>query len=171
MKPHKKHIDLNLLKAKGSGFIVPDGYFNNFEAKVLRKISNDIPSDYFDNLEDEVFNRLKEDTILEVKVITLKQRIIKRYAPLLAAASVVLYIGLNFYNNSNTLSFDKLDSKNISAWLEDSNYNASDSYVLGALLDTDDISTLTALNESSLDDTQLLDYLNNTDIESLNINN
>lgn len=171
MKPNKKHINLEVLKNIGTGFSVPKDYFKDFEAKVLSKVSTDIPVNYFDNLEDKVFNRIQKEVVSKVKTLSLKQRIIKRYVPILAAASVVLFIGLNFYNNHNTLSFDTLDTTSVSIWLEDSNYNASDSYVLGELLDTNDISNLTALNESSLDDTQLLDYLNNTDIENLNINN
>jgi len=171
MKPNKKHIDLNLLKAKGTGFTVPKGYFDNFEARVLSKLSDDIPASYFDSLEDKVFNRLKEETIPEVKIITLRQKIIKRYVPMLAAASIVLFIGLNFYNNSQTVSFDSLDTATVSSWLQYTNYDADDSYVLGELLDADDINSLTASNESSLDDAQLLDYLNTTDLENIIINN
>lgn len=171
MKSDKKHINLETLKNLGTGFTVPKNYFEEFEVKVLSKVSSDIPKGYFENFEDKIFNRLKQDNIPQVKVITLRQKIVKRYVPILAAASVVLFIGLNFYNNSNTISFDSLDTTNISTWLEGSNYNASDSYVLGELLDTDDISNLTALNESILDDIQLIDYLDNTDIGNLNINN
>jgi len=171
MKPNKKHIDLNLLKAKGTGFTVPKGYFVSLESKVLSKVSPDIPTDYFDNLEDKVFKRIEKEVKYPVKVISLRQKIIRRYAPLLAAASVVLFIGLNFYNNSNTLSFDSLDSAAINNWLEDANYNTSDSYVLGELLDADDISSLTASNTSTLNDAQLLDYLDNTDIDNLILNN
>ncbi|MFK5889356.1 MAG: hypothetical protein QM486_01340 [Flavobacteriaceae bacterium] len=171
MKHNKKYIDLNLIKAKGTGFCVPDGYFDSLESKVLSKVSHDIPTDYFDRLEDKVFKRIEEEVKHPVKVISLRQKIIRRYAPLLAAASVVLFIGLNFYNNSNTISFDSLDTTTVSSWLEDINYDASDSYVLGELLDADDISSLTASNESTLDDAQLLDYLDNTNIDNLILNN
>ncbi len=171
MKHNKKHINLNLLKAKGTGFTVPNGYFGSFEAKVLNKLSSDIPSDYFNSLEDKVFNRIKKEVIPQVKVINLKQRIIKRYVPILAAASVVLFIGLNFYNNTNTISFDSLDTTTISSWLEDSDYDTSASYVLGELLSADDINSLTVLNESTLNEAQLLDYLDNTDIDNLILNN
>jgi hypothetical protein len=171
MKPNKKHIDLNLLKSKGTGFTIPKGYFVSLESKVLSKVSLDIPTDYFDNLENKVFKRIEKEVKYPVKVISLRQKIIRRYAPLLAAASVVLFIGLNFYNNSNTLSFDSLDSTAINNWLEDANYNTSDSYVLGELLDADDISSLTASNTSTLNDVQLLDYLDNTDIDNLILNN
>ena len=170
MKPNKKHIDLNLLKTKGTGFTVPEDYFNSIEAKVLSKVSNDIPTDYFDSLEDRVFKRIEKE-VPKVKIVTLRQRIIRRYVPMLAAASVVLFIGLNFYNNSNAISFDSLDTTTISSWLEDSDYDTSDSYVLGELLSADDINSLTVLNESTLDDAQLLDYLSNTDIDNLILNN
>jgi len=171
MKPKKKHIIREMLKAKGSGFKVPKSYFDSVETMVFAKLSDDIPQNYFNTLEERVFDKINKEASVDVKVLSLKQKIIKRYVPILAAASVVLFIGLNFYNTSNTLSFDSLDTVNISTWLEDTNYNASDSYVLGELLDTDDISNLTASNETSLDDTQLLDYLNKTDIEDLIINN
>lgn len=172
MKPNKKHIDLNLLKAKGTGFKVPNDYFDSFESKVLSKVSSDIPQGYFDSFENKVFKRLKdEETTPQVKVISLKQRIIKRYIPMLAAASIVLFIGLNFYNNNHTVSFDSLDTASVSSWLQNTNYDADDSYVLGELLDADDISSLTASNESTIKDSQIIDYLNNSDLENIIINN
>jgi len=171
MKPNKKNIDLNLLKAKGTGFKVPNDYFDSFESKVLSKVSSDIPQGYFDSFENKVFKRLKEEATPLVKVISLKQRIIKRYVPMLAAASIVLFIGLNFYNNSQTVSFDSIDTASVSSWLQNTNYDADDSYVLGELLDADDISSLTASNESTIKDSQIIDYLNYSDLENIIINN
>jgi hypothetical protein len=171
MKSARKHINLEKLKSKGSGFIVPEDYFDSIETKVLAKLSNDVPKNYFDTLEDAVFARLNKNIKQDVKILSLKQKIVIRYAPILAAASVVFFIILNFYNTSNNLSFDSLDTENISTWLEYTTYDSSNSYVLGALLDTEDINILASINENDINDSQLLDYLDKTNIEDLILNN
>ncbi len=171
MKPKRKHINIEKLKSKGTGFVVPKGYFDTIESEVFTKLSDDIPKNYFDTLEDTVFARLNNEVKPDVKVLSFKQKFVRRYAPMFAAASVVLFIVLNFYNTSNKLSFESLDTENISTWLEYTTYDTSSSYVLGALLDSEDIDKLAIINENDINDLQLLDYLDKTNIEDIILNN
>jgi len=171
MKSGNKHIDLKQLKTKGTGFIIPDEYFDNFESQVLSKTTHDIPKDYFNNLEDMVFKRIKNTSSSNIEVVTLKEKIIKKYIPILAAASVVLFIGLNFYSPAYNNTNDSLNKDSINNWLEVTNYNTSDSYILGEFLNDDDFYSLTIAEEENLDDNQLINYLNSADIDNLIINN
>lgn len=167
MKNAKKHIDIEALNYKGAGFSTPKNYFEGIETKVFAKINSDIPDNYFDSIEDKVFAKLASEK-QTVKVISFKSRIVKRFIPILAAASLVLFIGLNFLNKSETTTFDSLEISDISTWLDSEN-NITHTYALGALLDTDDITTLS--NTSTLEDIQLLNYLDNINLEDLNLNN
>lgn len=170
MKPSDKHIDLEALNYKNAGFSVPQGYFESIEPKVIAKLNSDIPVGYFDNLEDTIFAKLAKEKVSKtpVKVISLKSRFIKRFISLAAAASIALFIGINLFNKQETLTFDSLELSSISIWLEGET-SIADSYVLGELLDDDDLTYLSNFDE--IDDTDLLEYLNQTNIENLILNN
>ena len=166
MKASDKHIDLEALNYKNAGFSVPQGYFDSIEYKVSSKLSNDIPTDYFENLEGRVFDRLeKEKTIQKtVKVFSLRSKFVKQLISIAAAASVILFIGLNLFNKQNALSFDTIDVNSISVWLNN-NSSITNSYVLGEFLDNDDILYLS--NIGSIEDTKLIEYLDQTDLEDI----
>ncbi|MCF6212403.1 MAG: hypothetical protein L3J45_00090 [Flavobacteriaceae bacterium] len=170
MKKTNKHIDIEALDYKNAGFSIPKDYFENIEDTVLAKINSDIPAGYFDSIEDKVFAKLESREKLNktVKVISFKSKVIKRFVPLLAAASLVLFIGLSFFNKSEKLTFESLETSSISSWFE-SETGVVDTYALGELLNNDDISSLT--NTNTIEDSQLLDYLDNINLEDYILNN
>ena len=170
MKPINKHIDLESLNYKNTGFSIPQNYFESIEPKVIAKLNNDVPVDYFDNLEDKVFAKLVIENHIKkpVKVISLRTRIVKRFIPLAAAASIVLFISISLFSKQETLTFDNLEISSISTWLE-SETGIADSYVLGELLEEDDLTYLS--NYDEIDDTDLLEYLDQTNTENLILNN
>ena len=90
---------------KDTGFSVPQNYFEEiedsfstylFEEKNSKKTTFEIPNNYFNTLEDNILDKVLVNK-KPIKVISLKQRILKR-VPLIAAAVVILFIGLNSFN-------------------------------------------------------------------------
>jgi len=170
MSTSKKHIKLKNLDIKNPGFSVPDYYFDSLETKILSKVNNDIPINYFEDVENKILSKLNLDKPKEVKVIKLNSRFFKRLVPIVAAASIILFVGLNFFNKSNTLNFDSLNTSNISNWI-DLNTDDANSYVLGQYLSNDDLTGIANNTVTGINETDLVDYLNDTDIEDLMINN
>ena len=68
------------------------------------------------------------------------------------------------FNKQNTLSFDTIDVNSISAWLNN-NSSITNSYVLGEFLDNNDILYLS--NVGNIEDTQLIEYLDQTDLDDI----
>ncbi len=63
---------LDILKEKGSGFSVPDRYFDSIEDRVMSELNAQnfpsesgfsVPPNYFDTLENKVLNRLEEKAV------------------------------------------------------------------------------------------------------------
>ena len=117
---------------KKTGFSVPKNYFEEiednfstylFEEKNTKKTTFEIPNNYFNMLEDTILNKVVVNKN-HVKVISLKQRILKR-VPLIAAAAVILFIGLNSFNFGEQVlpSFDAITDIEMENWLEDNSGN------------------------------------------------
>jgi len=170
MSISKKHINLKDLNLKSTGFSVPDYYFDNLETKVISKLKNDIPNNYFEDVEKKILSKLSLDNPKKVKVVKLNPQFLKRLIPIVAAASVILFIGLNFFNKTNTLNFDTLDASSISNWIE-LNSDNSNAYVLGQYLSPNQITNISNTNLTNIKDAELVDYLNDTNLEDLMINN
>ncbi len=169
MKPIKKHIKLIDLNLKNAGFTVPNGYFEYVESTVLSKVIHDIPKDYFKTLDSKILTKLNIENKPEVKVINLKKLLLKRILPFAAAASVVLFIGLNFINKPNAVTFESLDDTNIDNYLAlEPDY--ANGYNLGELLNDDDFTTLSN-NITPMEDSKLESYLNQTNLDELMTNN
>lgn len=169
MKNSKNYIKLKDLNFKNAGFTAPKGYFERVESQVLLKVSGDIPNNYFNTLETKILSKLNIKNSPEVKIIPLKSIFLKRILPFAVAASVVLFIGLNFINKFETVTFETLDTTNIN------NYLAlvpdySNSYNLGEFLTDADFSQLSN-TYAPIEDLKLETYLNQTDIEELILNN
>lgn len=166
----KKHIKLKDLNIKSAGFSVPYSYFDNIETKIISKIKNDIPANYFEDVEKRILSKLNLDKPKKVKVIKLNPLTFKRLIPVVAAASVILFIALNFFNKTNTLNFNNLDSSSISNWIELNSDNAN-AYVLGEYLSSDDLTNIFNNNAANINESDLIEYLNDTNIEDLIIKN
>ncbi|MEX1382213.1 hypothetical protein [Lutibacter sp.] len=149
----------------------PDSYFETVEDLVVAKlkaqtlqkeVTNSIPKGYFETLEDNVFNKIKEETS---KVRTLKN--ISKYAvPITIAASFLIIFMLN--STSNNITFETLATSEIEEFIENGNIN----YDAESLASIFPEVTLEYTNYiSTLSDSDVLNYLNENDLETLIIEN
>ena len=148
----------------------PDTYFESIEDLVVTKIkvgifqketSRSVPESYFETLEDTVFNRIKETS----KVSTLK-KLSKYVAPIAIAASFLIIFILN--STSNNITFETLATSEIEEFIENGNIN----YDAESLASIFPEVTLEETNYiSALSDSDVLNYLNENDLETLIIEN
>lgn len=120
-------------------FIVNKNYFDNFEDSILESIKNQhhkstlkVPENYFKNFEQKVLSKLKNTTEnKEVKVISLRSRIIKTSATIAVAASLALFFIFNQQQNDN-LTFDSLALSEIEEWIDQDKLDL-DAYQIAAV--------------------------------------
>jgi hypothetical protein len=129
-KVKKSEEFLKTVLTKSTGFTAPKNYFSDAEDHFLSFLLEDqlpqengftYPENYFENLENAVFKKISPKK--EVKIISLKSKLLK-YIPLTAAASVALFLSINYLNpfTANEISFDTLGKTDIENWIiENSN--------------------------------------------------
>jgi hypothetical protein len=121
--------------SKKSAFKVPENYFDTLEDSILTKLveenfSNEkafkVPENYFDDLENNVLQRIASEE-KETKIISFKERIFKMI-PIAAAASIILFIGLNsfVFNTNDEITLDSLSNNDIEYWLDTNTFHSSD---------------------------------------------
>jgi hypothetical protein len=154
-----------------SGFSTPENYFDSVEDTVFSKVKEQsfskgnvfiAPKDYFNNFEDSLFANVNFPK-KEVKIISLKSRLLK-FIPTAAAASILLFIGLNIFTTKdpfNTISSDDLNNWFDENYIDHSTVNAIE------FVDTDFTESTILEDETSLDDEDILDYLNTIDSSNL----
>lgn len=109
-----------------NGFSTPKNYFDGLENQVFATLSSEIipkehnfnvPIGYFETLEDTILAKVSSQEKI-VKVISLKERVLK-LIPVAAAASVLLFIGLNslVFNTTETTIFDELNDTDVEYWI------------------------------------------------------
>ena len=170
MENEIKH-SLNFISKKignKPGFSVPTNYFEGLEFDIESKISEQnfnkktafkIPEDYFNTVED----RILKDVIIHkkpVKVISLKDRILKAI-PYAAAASIILFIGLNafVFNSDNELTVDAISDNDIEYWLNENTAHTNDI----ATFFEDDILQENTFSFTEIKDENIEDYINSID--------
>lgn len=155
-----------------NGFSTPENYFDSVEDTVFSKIKEQsfskenaftAPKDYFENFEDSLFEKINFPK-KEVKVISLRARLLK-VIPAAAAASVLLFIGLNYFSFSDTASFESISSEELENWLDESYINNASSTVNFVDADFKDSNVLEEV--SSIKDEDILEYLNTIDSATL----
>lgn len=138
---------LRKILQKDTGFSTPKKYFSKveetlssiiFEEKLPKKNGLQTPENYFNNLEDTILDKV---ITKKVKVVSLKNRLLK-YIPIATAASIALFLSINFINGSNSksINFDNLAQVDIENWIID---NATE-------LTTEDFETI--LNTESINE-------------------
>jgi hypothetical protein len=169
---------LNKKTGGSSGFSVPSNYFKTVEASFSTALKEnnfvkvkgfEVPDSYFNKLEDNILAKVspvKE----EVQVISLKKRISK-LIPMGAAASIILFIGLNLFifNKSKEDPFDKLSDNEIENWIANNInlINDNDFAITYADIDFDvDIAV-----PNSISNDELENYLNDSENISLILEN
>jgi hypothetical protein len=152
-----------------AGYSIPENYFDSIERNTFSKIdikspskehSFDVPKDYFNTIEDTVFKKIQQEDSIIPKVINLKSRLTKVFAPLAVAASLLLLFTLYTTNTNENYSLENLAVTDIENWIEN-DYVSLDSYEIAEVY-----SDINFEDEFSEDDIELLDYINGTDIES-----
>lgn len=113
---------------KDAGFKVPEGYFQDFEARMMARVAAPenklkenpfkVPENYFEQLEGKVFERL-ENTPEKGKVIPLFNHRTLSYIAGVAAVLAVLFTSVIF-TTSTELNFEDLDVAAVENYLLES---------------------------------------------------
>ncbi len=162
---------LNNISKNKNQFSTPKDYFNSIEDSVFSKIIEEqlpgkltynVPDTYFENFEDNLLSHA-EFSKKETKVIRLKSRILK-IIPTAAAACILLFIGLNIFTTKDP--FNTISSDEFELWIDEiytdySTVNAIE------FVDTDFTERNILEDDSSLEDEDILNYLNSIDTSNL----
>ncbi|QHI38890.1 hypothetical protein IMCC3317_42900 [Kordia antarctica] len=165
MKNKKLHIN------KNSGFTTPKDYFETFEDRLFDSIKTEtiipkeegfkVPDTYFDGLEDSLSAQLFSSEN-ETKVIPLNTK--KSFLKYIgyAAAACVLFLGaINFFQDETVdNSIDSVVNSEINTFIEN-DLIALNNYELMTAFEEENID-VSSLFEVSLNETETIDYLENT---------
>ena len=153
------------------GFSVPENYFDTADEILLSKLIEEqlpkengftISEDYFETMEANLFSNIDFPT-KESKIISIRKRIL-HYIPSAAAASVLLFFGLNYFTLTTTTSFDDISFSDIDNWFDegDLDFNTTNTFFIDS-----DFTENNLIEDESLSDEDLLDYLNTIDSATL----
>jgi hypothetical protein len=168
-KEIKNSVDYIYKKTgKNTGFSIPSDYFNNLEYAIETKLLEEnfkkesgfrVPDTYFNNLEDRILNKILTSE-KEKKVISFKSRIFK-IIPYAAAASVLLFMGLNsfIFSSNEQLTIDSLSDTEIENWLDVTTLNTND---ISIILE-DKVLEEIDFYFTTLKDETIEDYINSID--------
>ena len=153
-----------------TGFSSPTNYFDNLEEAISAKLIEEalpkahgfkVSENYFTSLEDQIISKIssEEKSIKHTKVISLKDRLLKIIP--IAAASIVLFIGLNSYvfDTINSTSIDYISDNDMEYFLESNAVNTIDF----AAVFNDDIENESILSLTNIEDESIEDYMNSID--------
>lgn len=146
-----------------ANFSVPSNYFDSVEDTFSAKLSEEmLPNHHGFDVSDTYFNEL-EDVILskvsiQPKVISLRRRIIKMI-PAAAAASIALFIALNFITFEKEVTVQEIENR-----FDNDIYRISSDDITLAFEDID-LSDEEADTSINIDDIE--NYLENIDTTSL----
>ena len=174
MENETKH-SLNFINKKMGNepsFSGPTDYFEGLEFDIESKIAEEnfnketafkIPEAYFSTLEDRI---LEDASIYKkpIKVISFKDRILKAI-PFAAAASIILFIGLNafVFSTDNKFTVDAISDNDIEYWLDENTVYTNEI----ATFFENDILDEHAFSFTDIKDESIEDYINSIDNSSL----
>lgn len=164
------------LNSKNKGFKTPEGYFDNFEDRLLDRLSlNDekssepdfgkkpgfaLPDGYMDSFEDRLFEALPTE-VKETKVISLFSRKSLMYA---ASIAIIIFSSVFMFKSgvSEEEMLEGIELASLETYIDDGNLNL-DTYEIAALIG-DDINDLDLPSNENIDEDELLEYLSNEEI-------
>jgi hypothetical protein len=163
---------INKKVGKETGFSTPSNYFDDLEDAILGKVFEDklpnetgfkVPENYFKTLEEDILNKVSSSK-KETKVISLRERVLK-IIPFVAAASIVLFIGLNsfVFETNDEFTLDSLSENDIEYWLESNTLNSDDM----ATVLQDDIEEENGFYFMDIEDESIEEYMNTVGDDSL----
>ncbi|GEM_PF-666596 len=146
-----------------TGFVVPDGYFEHFESKLLEtnkksepKSGFATPENYFEN-----FRVRTDQENKKTKERSLPGKFIFKIGYAAVAASILLFFVLNLPKDRNSENLAELNTLDIESWV----------YENAAQFNTDEITEVFQQNELTLNsfdyDSEVNSYLSEKDIESM----
>ncbi len=146
-----------------TGFVVPDGYFEQFESKLLEtnqksepKSGFITPENYFENFRVKTGQENKQ-----TKMRSLPGKFIFKIGYAAVAASILIFFVLNLPKESNSENLTELNTLDIESWV----------YENAAQFNTDEITEVFQQNELTLNsfdyDSEVNSYLSEKDIESM----
>ena len=157
---------------KKHGFKVPKNYFETVEDDFFVKLNESsfpkeagfsIPKGYFDSLEDTILTKL-ETTKKPTKVISLRSKVI-RFAPFAAAASILLFIGMNYFTFSPNTNIDNIAITEVEKWVQN-NINTINNDDLSIAFEASDFNE-TELISSSINNDEIEEYLQTVETSSI----
>ncbi len=152
-------------KYKKQQFKTPDGYFEDFNARLMEKMGAEgsklpekegfaVPESYFEKLDKKLLDRLEEEKGPKV----VKLRPYRKYY--LAAASVAAALVLFFWipwNSDESLTFDDLAGTEIEAYFEQTDLGLN-SYELAEMVAVDELK-MDDFIETTIDEENIIEYL------------
>lgn len=169
-KELKNNIDfINQKVGKQTGYSTPKNYFEGIEEDIFssikaenfnKKNSFKVPNNYFNKVEEDIFAKINNQDTKETTVISLRKRVLQ-FVPFAAAASILLFIGLNYFNTSTGTNYtiDDITDADLTAWYENG-YGDTDDDELALALNITDLESDT-FNDVSND--HLEEYLDGID--------
>ncbi|TDQ27716.1 hypothetical protein [Tenacibaculum caenipelagi] len=160
-KKLKHTIDyLNQKVDKKTGFSTPEDYFDKVQEDISTSlfINNlpkekpfSTPNDYFSTIEMNIFSKLELEKNKKVKIISFRKRILQ-YIPATAAATILLFIGINYFNTQK-ITFEDITINDIESWYENG-YGNTNVDELATALNTSDFEDdiLSTISDESLED-------------------
>ena len=156
-------------------FKITENYFENFEDSIVDSLKNKnhnsikntlkVPDNYFDNVEQKVLSKLQQPTAQkEVKVISLRSRIIKISTTIVVAASLALFFIFNPMQQSNELSFNSLKISEIEAWIN-GDYLDLDANQIASVYKDEKLHA--NLINATINEVELENFLNHENIDQL----
>lgn len=150
------------------GFSVPDGYFDQFETKIVSDLNHDskiglkVPEGYFDDFEVKPLPQTPLNLDSEgFKVVKLKRPEVKKVLWMAAAASVFLFFGIQYMKTDEPgLQWDELDQAELSTWIE-SDLAELNAYEIAEAYPDVELSTSTLSND------ELDAYLNEIELDQI----
>lgn len=163
----------HLHNIKNSGFKTPDGYFDAFDERLLKKLNVNkemasisdsgfkVPDNYFETFDDKLQAHLKNENS-STKVIKLNPW--RKVAYLSGVAASIALLLTFLLNSKGQLTINQIETASIENYLIDQNLNA---YDIASFLNEEDLIVDNFIS-SSLTEESLENYLiNNTSIEDL----
>lgn len=166
-----KHKKLEHIKS--AGFKTPHNYFESFDAKLKKRLSENkpldnietsgfkVPDQYFQTLDTKISSQLKHDK----PVIALKSKQVLYYS-IAVAASIVLLFSIVFSSETvtNTPTFETLEMASIENYLYTEDYTHLE---LASLLTEDELSQDNFISLDISENTIETYLLDNINIEDL----
>lgn len=141
---------------KKTGFSAPKNYFSDAENQLACFLTEDkLPKENGFTLPENYFEEL-ETSIIKKKVISLKSKFLK-YIPMAAAASLVLFLSLNYLSpqNKEKVSFENLAQSDIENWVLENTNELSDedfSALLQREITNENDFALTDINNNAIEE-------------------